>query len=100
MNVIKNEEKFYLKVGKEKYCFSGDEYENLILFLTNPDTNLSNDIEIDESISDKDDKYKAEVYKKFLEKFIALRQEIDKEIAEDKNIDDSVNDNKLTVEDF
>ena len=32
--IIKIEEQFYLKVGEEKYCFSGDEYEKLILFLT------------------------------------------------------------------
>jgi len=98
--IIKIDEKFYLKVGEEKYCFSGDEYEKLILFLTNPDTNLSNDIQIDKSISDEDDKYKAKVYKDFLEKFIVSRQEIDKEIAEDENIDDAINDNKSSVEDF
>lgn len=98
--IIKIEEKFYLKVGEEKYCFSGDEYEELILFLTNPNTNLSNDIQIDESISNEDDKYKAKVYKDFLEKFIVSRQEIDKEIAEDENLDDVINDNKLIVEDF
>lgn len=98
--IIKIDEKFYLKVGEEKYCFSGDEYEKLILFLTNPNTNLSNDIRIDKGISDEDDKYKAKVYKDFLEKFIVSRQEIDKEIAEDENMDDAINDNKLSGEDF
>ena len=98
--IIKIDEKFYLKVGEEKYCFSGDEYEKLILFLTNPNTNLSNDIQIDKGILDEDDKYKAKVYKDFLEKFIVSRQEIDKEIAEDENIDDAINDNKLSGEDF
>lgn len=98
--IIKIDEKFYLKVGEEKYCFSGDEYEKLILFLTNPNTNLSNDIQIDKDILDEDDKYKAKVYKDFLEKFIVSRQEIDKEIAEDENIDDAINDNKLSGEDF
>ena len=89
-----------LKVGEEKYCFSGDEYEKLILFLTNPNTNLSNEIQIDESISDEDDKYKAKVYKDFLEKYIISRQEIDKEIAKDENIDDETNDNNISVDDF
>lgn len=98
--IIKIDEKFYLKVGEEKYCFSGDEYEKLILFLTNPNTNLSNDIQIDKNILDEDDKYKAKVYKDFLEKFIVSRQEIDKEIAEDENIDDAINDNKLSGEYF
>lgn len=98
--IIKIDEKFYLKVGEEKYCFSGDEYEKLILFLTNPNISLSNDIQIDKDILDKDDKYKAKVYKDFLEKFIVSRQEIDKEIAEDENIDDAINDNKLSGEDF
>lgn len=98
--IIEIDEKFYLKVGEEKYCFSGDEYEKLILFLTNPNTNLSNDIQIDKGILEKDDKYKAKVYKDFLEKFIVSRQEIDKEIAEDENIDDTINNNKLSGEDF
>lgn len=98
--IIKIGEKFYLKVGEEKYCFSGDEYEKLILFLTNPKTNLSKDIQIDESISDEDDKYKADVYKDFLEKFIVSRYEIDKEIAEAEKIDDAPNDNKLSIRDF
>lgn len=98
--IIKIDEKFYLKVGEEKYCFSGDEYEKLILFLTNPNTNLSNDIQIDKGILDEDDKCKAKVYKDFLEKFIVSRQEIDKEIAEDENIDDAINDNKLSGDDF
>lgn len=98
--IIKIDEKFYLKVGEEKYCFSGDEYEKLILFLTNPNISLSNDIQIDKDILDEDDKYKAKVYKDFLEKFIVSRQEIDKEIAEDENIDDAINDNKLSGEDF
>lgn len=98
--IIKIEEQFYLKVGEEKYCFSGDEYEKLILFLTNPNTNLSNDIQIDESILDEDDKYKAKVYKDFLEKYIISRQEIDKEIAKDENIDDETNDNNISVDDF
>ena len=98
--IIKIDEKFYLKVGEEKYCFSGDEYEKLILFLNNPNTNLSNDIQIDKNILDEDDKYKAKVYKDFLEKFIVSRQEIDKEIAEDENIDDAINDNKLSGEYF
>lgn len=98
--IIEIDEKFYLKVGEEKYCFSGDEYEKLILFLTNPNTNLSNDIQIDKGILEKDDKYKAKVYKDFLEKFIVSRQEIDKEIAEDENTDDTINNNKLSGEDF
>lgn len=98
--IIKIEEKFYLKIGEEKYCFSGDEYEKLILFLTDPNTNLSNDIQIDESILDEDDKYKAKVYKDFLEKFIDSRQEIDKEIAEEENVDDETNDNKFSAADF
>ena len=98
--IIKIGEHFYLKLGEEKYCFSGDEYEKLILFLTNPNTNLSNDIQIDESISDGDDKYKAMVYKDFLEKIIVSRQEIDEEIYEDENTDDATDDNKLSVDNF
>lgn len=98
--IIKIEEKFYLKIDEERYCFSGDEYEKLILFLTNPNTNLSNDIKIDKSISDEDDKYKAKVYKDFLEKFINSCQEIDKEIVKEEIVYDENNDNKFSVVDF
>lgn len=98
--IIKIEEKFYLKIGEEKFCFSGDEYEKLILFLTNPDTNLSDDIQIDESISDESDKYKAKMYKDFLEKFVASRQEIDKELEESNDIIGTTNDDKMNVVDF
>ena len=98
--IIKIEEKFYLKIGEEKFCFSGDEYEKLILFLTNPDTNLSGDIQIDESISDESDKYKAKMYKDFLEKFVASRQEIDKELEESNDIIGTTNDDKMNVVDF
>lgn len=98
--IIKIEEKFYLKIGEEKFCFSNDEYEKLILFLTNPDTNLSDDIQIDESISDESDKYKAKMYKDFLEKFVASRQEIDKELEESNDIIGTTNDDKMNVVDF
>lgn len=98
--IIKIEEKFYLKIGEEKFCFSGDEYEKLILFLTNPDTNLSDDIQIDESISDESDKYKAKMYKDFLEKFVASRQEIDKELEESNDIIGTTNDDKMSNVDF
>ena len=39
-------------------------------------------------------------YKDFLEKFIDSRQEIDKEIAEEENVDDETNDNKFNATDF
>lgn len=98
--IIKIEEQFYLKIGEEQFCFFGDEYEKLILFLTNPSTNLPIDIQIDDGISDEDDKYKAKVYKDFLEKFIISRQEIDKKIEEDEIIDDAADDNELSISDF
>lgn len=98
--IIKIEEKFYLKIDEEKFCFSGDEYEKLILFLTNPNINLSYDIQIDESISDENDKYKAKVYKDFLEKFVVSRQEIDKEIEAIEDIIEEANDNEMSVVDF
>ena len=61
---------------------------------------VAKEFQIDESILDEDDKYKAKVYKDFLEKFIDSRQEIDKEIAEEENADDETNDNKFSAADF
>ena len=98
--ITKIKEKFYLKVGEENYCFSGDEYEKLILFLTNPNINLSKTIQIDESITTEDDKYKAKVYKEFIEKFIASRQEIDKEIEESEKEENINSNNNYSAEDF
>lgn len=98
--IVKIDEKFYLKVGEEKYCFSGDEYEKLILFLTNPSFDLPNDIKIDESILEEDDKYKAKVYKDFIDKFIVSRQEIDKEIEESEPEEKENSNNEYSVEDF
>lgn len=98
--IVKIDEKYYLKVGEEKYCFSGDEYEKLILFLTDPNTNLSNDIQVDESILDEDDKYKAKVYKEFIKKFIAFRLEIDKEIEDSEKEENGDSNNSYSVEDY
>ena len=98
--IIKIDEKYYIKINEEKYCFSGDEYEKLILFLTNPNTNLPDNIQVDESILDGDDKYKAKVYKEFLEKFIVSRREIDKEINDSDNINGKFNDNKISAFEF
>lgn len=75
------DEKIYLKINKEKYCFSGEEYEELILFLTNPDIDLPDNIKIDDDI--KGDTYKLELYKEFLNKFIESRNKIDREFEKE-----------------
>jgi hypothetical protein len=76
---------FYLEINNQKYCFSGDDYEKLILFITNPNIQMPDTIKIDENIKSDEDKYKANVYKDFLEKFISSREKIDEEIKKENS---------------
>lgn len=82
--IILENDFFILKVGENKYYFQGEKYESLILFLTNPAIELPDKIEIDDSIKNEDDKYKAKVYCDFINGFIDDRKEIDKEFIPKK----------------
>lgn len=88
--ISKNEFGFYLEYDATKYYFTGEKYEQFILFLTDPNINLYNEIKIDDSITEEEDKYISSVYKDFLNKFIASRKQIDKEIEEDKSVSENI----------
>lgn len=75
--ITKIEEKFVLQIEENNYYFDGDEYENTLLFLTNPNIELPNEVMVDSSIEDEDDKYIMNTYKDFINSFIIKRNTTD-----------------------
>lgn len=71
--ITKIEKKFVLQIEENNYYFDGDEYENTLLFLTNPNIELPNEVMVDSSIEDEDDKYIMNTYKDFINSFIIKR---------------------------
>lgn len=88
----KDEENLIITIDSTDYkLLDSSDYEQILIYLSNPMTEIDNLISIDDSITDEEERKKLEVYKVFIEKFIAKRKELDEQISseEDSNDEDT-----------
>ncbi|MEF9985443.1 MAG: hypothetical protein RR201_01535 [Malacoplasma sp.] len=75
--ITKENDIILLKINEHNLYFDGEEYEKTLLYLTDPNIILPEEVNISETIISDDDKHIASTYKDFVNSFIKKRKETD-----------------------